>query len=112
MEDLETNQIFSRQEIDPQPQVVCRRELLPPNWHLKGQAGAPLAAASPSWQLCCLAMWKEPVPGSAHAKLVAAAGKTTFVALGHLCPVRPGIRGFMGRSSGRVGVSICPCQGL
>lgn len=48
VEDLETNQIFSRQEIDPQPQVVCRRELLPPNWHLKGQAGAPLAAASPS----------------------------------------------------------------
>lgn len=75
MEDLETNQIFSRQEIDPQPQVVCRRELLPPNWHLKGQAGAPLAAASSSWQLCCHAMWKEPFPGSTHTKLVAAAGK-------------------------------------
>lgn len=38
--------------------------------------------------------------------------ETTRVALGQFCPVRPGIRGFVGGSSGRVEVSIYPCQGL
>lgn len=64
MEDLETNQISSRQEIYPQPQVVCGRESAASQLAPQGAGGAPLTAASQSWQLCCCAMWKEPVPGS------------------------------------------------
>lgn len=77
MEDLETKQICSRQEIHPQPQVVCRRESAASQLAPQGAGGAPLTAASQSWQLRCCAMCKEPVPGSTHAKLVSAAGTHT-----------------------------------
>lgn len=111
MEDLETNPIFSRQEIDPQPQVVRRRELLPPNWHLRGRPGrlAQLPHQAGSWAAgpCGRSQaWERPRQAGVSSR------EATCAALGRLCPVRPGIRGFTGRSPGRIGVSLYPCQGL
>lgn len=57
-----------------QPQVVCGGESAASQLAPQGAGGAPLTAASRSWQLRCCTMCKEPVPRSTHAKLVSAAG--------------------------------------